>query len=213
MEMPTEMSMGMKMMRNNNTPERIYSFSDGVFAIIITIMILEFKKPASPTFDAVLKLWPTWLSYGVSYLFIAVVWINHHYLMRFARTAKLKLIWANFAHLFSVSFIPFLTEWLADSEFAPVPVAFYSFVFLLVNITYLWLIWETLCDDMRAVTERSRHLLHLRSFITIGVFSSAVVIAFWLPYLSFAMIVCCLILYTRPEIPKTVPFNMLSEEI
>lgn len=74
----------MELMPEEPTPERIYAFSDGVFAIIITIMILELKKPEAPTFNALFQLWPTWLSYGVSYLFIAIVWINHHYLMRYA---------------------------------------------------------------------------------------------------------------------------------
>lgn len=212
--MDTQKKMAMGMMPDNGTPERIYSFSDGVFAIIITIMILELKRPESPTFHALFILWPTWLSYGVSYLFIAIVWINHHFLMRYAQSAKLKLMWANFAHLFSVSFIPFLTKWLADTQFASVPVALYAFVFVLVNLTYLWLIWETLCDDMgRAVPARARYLLHLRSFITLGAFISAVVIAFWFPYISFGLIVLCLIMYTRPEVPKLKPDEMLPEEL
>jgi uncharacterized membrane protein len=213
-----KMNMGMQkdvaMMPENGTPERIYSFSDGVFAIIITIMILEFKRPESATLTALANLWPTWLSYGVSYLFIAIVWINHHFLMRFAQSAKLQLIWANFAHMFSVSFIPFLTEWIAGTRFAPVPVACYAFVFVLVNVTYLWLIWETLCDDMgRAVPARARYLLHLRCFITMGLFSLAVVIAFWWPYISVALIVSCLILYTKPEVPKMKLTGMPAQEI
>jgi uncharacterized membrane protein len=158
---------GIEMVPEESTPKRIYAFSDGVFAIIITIMILELKKPEEATFGALLQLWPTWLSYGVSYIFIAIVWINHHYLMRYARLAKLRLMWANFAHLFSVSLIPFLTDWVADTRLQSVPVIMYAFVFILVNATYLWLIWETLCESTsKAVSNRGRKLLHLRSFIT-----------------------------------------------
>jgi uncharacterized membrane protein len=191
--------MKMEMMSEESTPERIYAFSDGVFAIIITIMILELKKPEEATFEALFQLWPTWLSYGVSYVFIAIVWINHHYLMRYARSAKLRLMWANFAHLFSVSLIPFLTDWISDTRLQSVPVIMYAFVFILVNATYLWLIFETLCDNMgRAVHNRARKLLHLRSFITLSIFTVAMIIAFWLPFLGFGLIVCCLLLYLRP---------------
>ena len=192
------------MLPEESTPERIYAFSDGVFAIIITIMILELKKPEAATFHALFQLWPTWLSYGVSYVFIAIVWINHHYLMRYAQSAKLRLMWANFAHLFSVSLIPFLTDWVSDTRLQSVPVAVYAFVFFLVNITYLWLIWETLCDSMgRAVPDRARNMLHLRSFITLSIFVAAMVIAFWFPFISFGLVICCLLLYLRPELPDT----------
>jgi uncharacterized membrane protein len=189
----------MEMMPEESTPERIYAFSDGVFAIIITIMILELKKPEEATFDALFQLWTTWLSYGVSYIFIAIVWLNHHYLMRYARSAKLRLMWANFAHLFSVSLIPFLTDWVSDTRMQSVPVIMYAFVFILVNATYLWLIWETHCDNMgRAVPNRARKLLHLRSFITLTLFTTAMIVSFWVPFLGFGLIVCCLLLYLRP---------------
>jgi uncharacterized membrane protein len=95
-----------------------------------------------PTFAALLALWPTWLSYAVSYLFIAIVWVNHHYLMRFAGEDTPSLLWFNFAHLFSMSLLPLSTAWMAVSELAPQPVAFYAAVFFLVNATYIALIWE-----------------------------------------------------------------------
>jgi uncharacterized membrane protein len=78
-------------------------FSDGVFAVLITVLVLELRPPELPTFKALLLLWPTWLSYAVSYLFIAIVWINHHHLLRYATEATPRLMWFNFAHLFSVS--------------------------------------------------------------------------------------------------------------
>ena len=78
------------------TPERLGAFSDGVFAVIITIMVLELKPPREPSFAALLPLWPTGLSYAVSYLFIAIVWVNHHHLLRFADHATPGLIWWNF---------------------------------------------------------------------------------------------------------------------
>jgi uncharacterized membrane protein len=82
------------------TPERLSALSDGVFAVLITVLVLDLRPPAQPTFEALLLLWPTWLSYAVSYLFIAIVWMNHHYLMRYATVASHRLLWFNFAHLF-----------------------------------------------------------------------------------------------------------------
>jgi uncharacterized membrane protein len=80
-----------------------------VFAVLITIMVLELKPPEQPTFAALLPLWPTALSYAVSYEFIAIVWVNHHHLLRLTDYPSPRLIWINFAHLFMVSLVPFAT--------------------------------------------------------------------------------------------------------
>src|SRR6185369_1920160 len=87
-------------------------------------------------------LWPTGMSYAVSYFFIAIVWINHHHLFSYAERATPRLVWSNFAHLFSVVLISFTTEWLAESRLAAAPVAMYAAVFVVVNVTYLALCWE-----------------------------------------------------------------------
>src|SRR6202012_4930272 len=129
------------------TPERLSAFSDGVFAVLITVLVLELRPPEQPSFEALLSLWPTWLSYAVSYLFIAIVWVNHHYLMRYADEATSRLLWFNFAHLFSMSLLPLSTAWMAVSRLAPQPVAFYAAVFFLVNVTYICLIWELIRRD------------------------------------------------------------------
>jgi uncharacterized membrane protein len=102
------------------TPERLSAFSDAVFAVLITVLVLELRPPELTTFKALLSLWPTWLSYAVSYLFIAIVWTNHHHLMRYAKEATPRLMWFNFAHLFSVSLLlPLSTAWMAVSKLAP----------------------------------------------------------------------------------------------
>src|SRR6185312_17118085 len=105
------------------TPERLAGFSDGVFAVLITVLVLELRPPEFPTYHALLLLWPTWLAYAVSYLFIAIVWANHHYLMRYAEQTTPRLLWFNFAHLFSMSLLPLSTAWMAVSRLAPQPVA------------------------------------------------------------------------------------------
>ncbi|WP_431210361.1 TMEM175 family protein [Puia sp. P3] len=188
-------------------PERVNAFSDGIFAIIITIMILDLKKPEAPTFAALAQQWPTWISYLVSYLFIAIVWTNHHFLSKHMHSVTPGLIWANFGHMFAVGLIPFLTSWMAETRLAPLPVAMYAFVFLLVNLTYLALIYQTLCKySGTTASERTRQLVHLRSVTTIGAFITATIISFWLPYLGFLIITLCLTLYLKPEgalMPRT----------
>ena len=103
------------MAQRGATTERLGSFSDAVFAVIITVMVLELKPPEHPTFAALLPLWPTALSYVVSYYFIAIVWLNHHHLLRFFPHATSRVIWINFVHLFMVSLVPFSTAWVADT--------------------------------------------------------------------------------------------------
>jgi uncharacterized membrane protein len=87
------------MSNKKTTPERLAAFSDGVFAVIITIMVLDLKPPNGTTLRALVPLWPTALSYAVSYFFIAIIWVNHHHLLRFTHSATPQLIWWNFAHL------------------------------------------------------------------------------------------------------------------
>ncbi|PYN83414.1 MAG: DUF1211 domain-containing protein [Candidatus Rokuibacteriota bacterium] len=181
------------------TPERLSAFSDGVFAVLITVLVvLELRPPELPTFKALLLLWPTWLSYAVSDLFIAIVWTNHHYLMRYATEATSRLVWFNFAHLFSMSLLPLSTAWMAVSKLAPQPVAFYAAVFFLVNATYMCLIWE-LIDRVDDVSSRVRRILRFRSIATLCLFGAAAVVALKYPGVGLAICCCCLIVYLKPD--------------
>ncbi|HVB15642.1 MAG TPA: TMEM175 family protein [Stellaceae bacterium] len=186
------------------TPERLSAFSDGVFAVLITVLVLELRPPELPTFKALLLLWPTWLSYAVSYLFIAIVWTNHHYLMRFAAEATPRLLWFNFAHLFSMSILPLSTAWMAVSKLAPQPVAFYAAVFFLVNATYTCLIWELIDrTTIGEVSPRVRRIMRFRSITTLCLFAMAAVVALKYPLVGLGICVCCLIVYLRPDPPET----------
>jgi uncharacterized membrane protein len=147
------------------------------------------------------------LSYAVSYVFIAIVWVNHHYLFNYAEVATPRLVWSNFAHLFSVSLIPFTTEWIAESRLAAAPVTLYAAVFVLVNVTHVALCWEAVDRPAHEdISQRVRRLLRMRSFITIGVFATAALVAVWWPAVAMALICLCLIGYLRPDIPapKTI---------
>lgn len=184
------------------TPERLSAFSDGVFAVLITVLVLELRPPELPTFPALLALWPTWLSYAVSYIFIAIVWANHHHLMRYANEATPRLMWFNFAHLFSVSLLPLSTAWMAVSELAPQPVAFYAAVFFLVNATYVALIFDLVgrapADE---VPPRERRIMRIRSVVTLAIFALAAGVALRYPVAGLALCCCCLIVYLKPEAP------------
>jgi uncharacterized membrane protein len=189
--------------RAHQPPERINAFSDGVFAIIITIMVLELKRPSNATLGALFAEWPTWISYITSYIFIAIVWINHHYLLKHATDATLRLMWVNFVHLFCVSLIPYSTDWMAETRLQPVPVAMYGFVFLLVNITYVLLIRETMGSKKSIDTpNKAMQLFHLRSLLTLLIFGIGMVVALWHPYIGFIIICACLSFYVRPDVPN-----------
>jgi uncharacterized membrane protein len=184
------------------TPERLSAFSDGVFAVLITVLVLELRPPELPTFRALLSLWPTWLSYAVSYLFIAIVWANHHHLLGYATEATPRLMWFNFAHLFSVSLLPLSTAWMAVSRLAPQPVAFYAAAFFLVNATYIALIWELIGrEPAKDVSPRERRGMRLRSIATLCIFAAAAIVALKYPVAGLAMCCCCLIVYLKPEAP------------
>ena len=180
------------------TPDRVSAFSDGVFAILITVLVLELRPPEQPTFKALVQLWPTWISYAVSYLFIATVWANHHYVLRYASEATPRLLWFNFAHLFSMSLLPFSTAWMAVSELAPQPVAFYAAVFFLVNATYLLLIWE-LIEAGEQVPPRVRRVMYIRSITTLCSFAIAAFVALSYPAVGLGICIACLVVYLRPE--------------
>jgi uncharacterized membrane protein len=183
-------------------PDRLSAFSDGVFAVIITILVLELKPPQSPSLAALLSLWPTAVSYAVSYLFIAIVWVNHHHLLRYADCATPRLIWGNFAHLFTVSLMPFSTAWIADTELAAIPVALYAGVFVLVNATYLALCFEAVDrPQSKDVPPRARMMMRMRSLVTLGVFAVAALVSLKYPVGGMALICLCLIVYLRPEAP------------
>lgn len=187
------------------TPERLSAFSDGVFAVLITVLVLELRPPEIPTFAALLALWPTWLSYAVSYVFIAIVWANHHHLMRYASEATPRLVWFNFAHLFSVSLLPLSTAWMAVSELAPQPVAFYAAVFFLVNATYVALVWDLIgrapANPANDFPSRERRIMRGRAVLTLAVFAAATAVALRYPVAGLAMCCCCLIVYLKPEAP------------
>jgi uncharacterized membrane protein len=179
-------------------PNRLQSFSDGVFAIIITILVLELRAPSGGHWKDLFQLWPEAASYAVSYLFIAIVWVNHHHLLSYADRTTPRLIWVNFAHLFTVSLLPFTTAWVARTDIDGVPVFTYAAVFMLVNASYIWLCNE-LVDRSGKATEGAKKMMRMRSVLTLVVFGIGGLVALWHSLVGFGVICACLITYLRPE--------------
>ncbi len=120
-------------------PERLTAFSDGVIAIIITIMVLELKVPHGPEWDTLTGLWPAFLSYVLSFLYVAIYWNNHHHLLHTVRQVDGLILWANMHLLFWLSLIPFATGWMGENHFARLPVAVFGAALLMPAIAYFLL--------------------------------------------------------------------------
>jgi uncharacterized membrane protein len=119
---------------------RLEAFSDGVLAIVITIMVLELAPPAGSTLADLLAIWPKFLAYALSFAFIGIYWVNHHHLLQAARTVDGRVLWANMLLLFCLSLIPFGTAWMGETAFAKEPVALYGLLSLLPALAYYILV-------------------------------------------------------------------------
>lgn len=116
--------------------ERLTAFSDGVIAIIVTIMVLELKVPSGATIAVLAGLWPIFLSYVLSFVFVAIYWNNHHHLLHACRRVNGGILCANMHLLFWLSLIPFTTGWMGENNFAEIPVALYGFSMLMPAVAY-----------------------------------------------------------------------------
>ena len=116
---------------------RIEAFSDGVLAIIITIMVLEMKVPHGETLEALLPLLPVFLSYVLSFLYVGIYWNNHHHMLQACQRVSGTMLWANLHLLFWLSLIPFVTGWMGENYFAAAPTALYGVVLLMAAIAYV----------------------------------------------------------------------------
>jgi uncharacterized membrane protein len=116
--------------------ERLAAFSDGVIAIIITIMVLELKVPHGADWASLLALWPIFLSYVLSFIYIAIYWNNHHHLLHTFTRVSGRILWANTHLLFWLSLIPFATGWMGENDFATLPTAIYGIALLMPAVAY-----------------------------------------------------------------------------
>ena len=129
------------------TTGRLEAFSDGVIAIIVTIMVLELRAPAQPTFAALAKVAPVFLSYGLSFLVVAIMWVNHHHLIHAVHHATARLLWSNLNLLFWMSLVPFVTDFLGKNYHQPMAVALYGLDLALCGMAFYLLRLELVDQD------------------------------------------------------------------
>lgn len=178
---------------------RLEAFSDGVFAVAITIMVLALTDPPGVTLGALRGLVPVFLSYLLSYIYIAIFWINHHHLLAATRRVNSAVLWANLHFLFWVSLIPFFTAWVDDNHVAPVPVAAYGVVLMMCFVAYrlLEILLIRAHDDnaaiVRALKPGRRENPSIISFIV------AIAMAAVHPFISLAIYIIIALLWMRPH--------------
>jgi uncharacterized membrane protein len=122
------------------TRGRLEAFSDAVIAIVMTIMVLELVPPHETTLTALAELWPVFLSYVLSFAYLAIYWNNHHHLLQAATRVSGRVLWANMLLLFWLSLVPFATAWMGENSFESLPVALYGVVLILAAISYYILV-------------------------------------------------------------------------
>ena len=122
------------------TRGRLEAFSDGVIAILITIMVLELVPPHGTQVADLLPLWPKFLCYVLSFAYLAIYWNNHHHLLQAAKTVSGRVLWANMLLLFWLSLVPFATSWMGENDFASQPVALYGIVLIMAAVSYYFLV-------------------------------------------------------------------------
>src|SRR5499427_2136943 len=126
---------------------RLEAFSDGVLAIIITIMVLELKVPHGDDLASLVPLIPTLLSYVLSFIYLAIYWNNHHHMLHVTHRVTGSILWANMHLLFWLSLVPFATAWMGENHFAPVPTALYGALLLMAAIAYTILLHRILRSE------------------------------------------------------------------
>ncbi len=123
---------------------RLEAFSDGVLAIIITIMVLELKIPEGMDFNSLRPLFPKFLSYILSFIYVGIYWNNHHHMMHTVKQVTGGILWANLHLLFWLSLVPFVTAWIGENNFAPFPMILYGVILLMAAVAYFILQWQIL---------------------------------------------------------------------
>jgi uncharacterized membrane protein len=178
---------------------RLEAFSDGVIAVIITIMVLDLKVPQSADPAEFIKLWPSFLIYLVSYAFVAIYWINHHNLLAQAPLVTPRLIWVNNALLFCLSLIPFATAYVAATEISPFPTMVYGGLQLACALAYRSLS-AVIVAQRRNEPEFIRHAegRRLQDFASLAVYALGTAIAGFSPIIAIALFVAIALAYVVP---------------
>lgn len=178
---------------------RLLSFSDGVIAVIITILVLEFKVPSGYELRDLQPLVPVVFVYLLSFRQIATYWANHHHLLRLAHRAGSRLIWANLNLLFVISLVPFTTAWLGEHYNRPWPVALYGFIALAVGVAYNILQHVVLAEYPSALVEHTRFRRDIKGKLSLLAYVAGIGLAFVNTWISIGLYVAVAVVWLVPE--------------
>ena len=166
---------------------RLEAFSDGVLAIIITIMVLELKVPHGDSLHDLLPLLPAFISYVLSFIYVGIYWNNHHHMIHTVNRVTGPILWANLHLLFWLSLIPVTTAWMGENHFANVPVALYGGVLIMAAIAYFILQGLIIASHGEHSVLREAVGKDLKGKLSLLSYGAAVIGAYWLPWLSLGL--------------------------
>ncbi len=188
---------------------RLEAFSDGVIAVIITIMVLELKVPADATFASLTATLPSFLVYALSFVVVAIMWVNHHFLLKAAKRSDAQLLWANNLLLFWMSIIPLVTAYLGRYPHAALPVAAYGFVVTLTCCAFLLLQIAVAKHHEEGTREKASFIpVRRKAAFSVALYAFSVVLAFSFSFISLAIFVVIPALYFLPG--RTLPSDALN---
>jgi uncharacterized membrane protein len=185
---------------------RLEAFSDGVIAIIITIMVLELRVPHEPTFDALRELAPVFFSYVLSFVYVGIYWNNHHHLWQAGKQVNGRILLANLHLLFWMSLMPFATAWSGETMFAELPMAVYGFVLWMAGFAYFLLVRAMISHHGKDSTLATAIGSDFKGYISLVGYTVAIALAFFQPMLSLALYVLVAAIWFIPDsrIEKTL---------
>jgi len=178
---------------------RLEAFSDGVFAIIITIMVLELKTPHEPSLDALRPLVPTLLSYVLSFVHVGIYWNNHHHMLQAARHVNGAILWANMHLLFWLSLVPFVTGWMGETYFSALPVAAYGVVLFLAGIAYYILARALIAHHGRESTLARAIGDDWKGKVSVVTYAAAILFVFVVSWVSGILYALVAIMWLVPD--------------
>lgn len=178
---------------------RLEAFSDGVLAIIITIMVLELKVPHGDSLQALKPLLPVFLGYVLSFIYIAIYWNNHHHLMHTVEHISASILWANMHLLFWLSLIPFATAWMGENHFASLPTALYGFILLMAGYAY-WLLQKAIIRSHGNESILAKAIGgDIKGYGSIVLYAIAIPLAFYIALLAGAIYVLVAMWWLIPD--------------
>lgn len=178
---------------------RLEAFSDGVLAIVITIMVLEMKVPHGTGPEALLPLVPVFLSYVLSFIYLGIYWSNHHHMLHASQTVTGSVLWANLHLLFLLSLIPFTTGWMGENHFATLPAAAYGFVLLMAAIAYSILQQRIIASQGEGSILRKAVRKDWKGKVSPVLYLAAIALAFASPWIAFAIYALVALMWVIPD--------------